>query len=308
MKSHIFTSGDEEKHLTTLANRFDTELTRSLARLESEVTTVASTSSQQQEATFAEQTSTADSAQLTSNKEEKVSFDDQTVNTANKLQASPKDEPGANQVENPISDPSTKYKDMGSDRFEKFVYTNDLNSLGPRWLLWLERFNLFLTASNITAPTAIRANFLLYMGTDAHQIYNSLATPVTEATVIDDEHIKGMYKLMSTRFNAERSQFAEIAIFRQLSRNEGEGVDEFSMRLRTQAALCNFKTGLDNEIMYQFVAHCRIEEFQREALLKSRTDTLTLETTLKLARAYEQNTKDFRDLNAPKASGSRQAS
>ncbi|RNA24786.1 hypothetical protein BpHYR1_029167, partial [Brachionus plicatilis] len=75
---HNFTSGDEEKHLTTLANRFDTELTRSLARLESEVITDASTSSRQQEATFAEQTSTADSAQLTSNKEEKVSFDDQT--------------------------------------------------------------------------------------------------------------------------------------------------------------------------------------------------------------------------------------
>ncbi len=41
---------------------------------------------------------------------------------------------------------------VSNDKFERFVYTSDLNALGSRWAIWFERFKLFLSASITNEP------------------------------------------------------------------------------------------------------------------------------------------------------------
>ena len=99
---------------------------------------------------------------------------------------------------------------------------------------------------------------------------------------------------MKAHFVSKRSEYTEIIAFRKASRQNGESVSDYAMRLRHLATYCNYKTLLDKEIERQFVVSCNMEEVQRECC---RQDSLELNKILDIAIGFErisQNVKNMR--------------
>ena len=161
-----------------------------------------------------------------------------------------------------------------------FVYHGgEIDSLGARWALWLERFKIYIDSSGISDAAKIKSKLLLMMGEEAYQTYKVLKKPD------DTESAEQIYKLMTDHFNPKRSVFTERVRFRQTNKLPNEQVNAFALRLRERATYCKFEATLDENILEQFVVGCGMFEFQRECCRK---DDLTLERALDIARGYER--------------------
>lgn len=161
-----------------------------------------------------------------------------------------------------------------------FVYQGgEIDSLGARWALWLERFKIYIDSSGISDAAKIKSKLLLMMGEEAYQTYKVLKKPD------DTESAEQIYKLMTDHFNPKRSVFTERVRFRQTNKLPNEQVNAFALRLRERATYCKFEATLDENILEQFVVGCGMFEFQRECCRK---DDLTLERALDIARGYER--------------------
>jgi hypothetical protein len=55
----------------------------------------------------------------------------------------------------------------------EFEYAGDATTLGDRYAAWVERFDLYLTATGITDAAKSKASFLLLLGKEAYDIYLS---------------------------------------------------------------------------------------------------------------------------------------
>ena len=161
---------------------------------------------------------------------------------------------------------------------EVFVY-GDTTTVGTRWEMWLERFNMYLTATGLTDAAKVKACFLYQIGAEAHAIFKTLRKADNS-----DTYAEASTKL-TNHLISKRSQFSEDQIFRRSSKRSDESVDEFVMRLRQLATHCKY-ADIDKEILAHFVAHCNMEAFQLKAV---REDALTLDTALTLARGYERD-------------------
>ncbi|KAK9685298.1 hypothetical protein QE152_g38154 [Popillia japonica] len=65
---------------------------------------------------------------------------------------------------------------------------NDPSTLGKRWRKWINRFEIFIIAANITEEERKRAMLLHLIGEDAFDLYQSLPdpTPQTPPSISSD--------------------------------------------------------------------------------------------------------------------------
>ena len=119
-------------------------------------------------------------------------------------------------------------------------------SLGARWNIWMEDFEMFILASGITDPKRKHALLLYQAGQRAREIFRRI--PDT-GTADDYETAKTKLK---AHFEPQQNRRYAVYRFRQAMQEVNETLDQFHTRLRTLAQTCSFND-VDFEIEQQII-------------------------------------------------------
>ena len=156
----------------------------------------------------------------------------------------------------------------------------DPTNTSARWTKWLERFETYLVAANITNNARKRALLLYQAGSEVHEIFKTL--PNTGET--DDYDLA--VTALTTYFEPDKNRIYQIYTFRQTIQQAGETIDEFHTRLRTLAKHCEFHDE-DFEIKMQIVCHGTSSRLRKRAL---KDQTYSLKDMLIDGRKLETST------------------
>ncbi|XP_075550350.1 uncharacterized protein LOC142583755 [Dermacentor variabilis] len=177
----------------------------------------------------------------------------------------------------------------------------DANNTGHEWTKWIERFDSFLLACDITADARKKALLLHYVGEEVYDIFRSLpdcpiqaktATSTTQTTQSPStpEYDAARAKLSAYFAPRVNSTFA-IYKFRQAQQNVGEPLDAFYARLRQLSRHCNFEN-VDAEVQNQIILDTTSSRLRKHAMLHS----LTLPDLLKQGRMLEDVERDVSEI------------
>ncbi|XP_040061964.1 uncharacterized protein LOC120836930 [Ixodes scapularis] len=171
------------------------------------------------------------------------------------------------------------------------VQATDANNIGLEWAKWVDRFENFLVAYNITSDVRKKALLLHYAGEEVHDLYRSLPDDSSSATV--SSTAQGAARTSTSEYDAARAKldahFAPrinptfaIYRFRQAQQNVGESLDAFYARLRQLSRHCNFPD-VDLEVKNQIIIATTSTRLRKYAILHS----LDLPDILKQGRMFE---------------------
>ncbi|KAK7933590.1 hypothetical protein WMY93_004486 [Mugilogobius chulae] len=156
-----------------------------------------------------------------------------------------------------------------------FDTESEPSSVGPRWTKWLQRFENYTTAMNITGDARLKALLLHVAGEKVHDIYDTLSAE-------GDKYADTKQKL-SAYFTPKKNVQYQVYLFRKAVQEPGENLDTYHTRLRILAKNCEF-TDTTAEIKTQIIQSCSSSRLRRKAL---REPDLTLEDILNHGRACE---------------------
>jgi hypothetical protein len=176
--------------------------------------------------------------------------------------------------------------------FPPFDVDEDQSSVGPRWAKWVNRFDNFLAALNITDDARRKALILHYGGERVFEIFDTLdsnirvKTPAAAGVAAVNETIyeaarRALNDHFAPRVNTDFEMFTFL--LRQSRQHDGESFDSFHTRLQQSAKNCGF-TDKDREIKAQLTIGCTSTELRRKILEKP---AMTLDGVLTKARALE---------------------
>ncbi|XP_033758102.1 uncharacterized protein K02A2.6-like [Pecten maximus] len=168
-----------------------------------------------------------------------------------------------------------------------FEPRGDPNTLRQTWDRWLRSFELFAVGKGVKDKDQKKALLLHCAGNEVQDIFFTLP-PGTG----DDVYVQTVNAL-DTYFKGKVNVPYERYCFRKLNQ-EDESIEQFIVRLKQQAQLCNFDK-LDDEIRDQIIEKCKshklrtrlLEQGQDLTLDQLRTIALTLETSQSQARKME---------------------
>ena len=118
---------------------------------------------------------------------------------------------------------------------------DEYSTISTRWVKYKRKFTNLCIALNITNDKKKLAMFLNYVGETVNDIYESLLTPEADETYDD------ALKLLDTHFKPKSKRSYEIYNFRQLKQEADEKIQQFYVKLRYQAAKCEFGANLERE-------------------------------------------------------------
>ena len=156
----------------------------------------------------------------------------------------------------------------------------DPTNTSARWTQWLERFTIYLLATNITDDAQKRALLLYQAGAEVHEIFKTL-TDTGEA-----KDYKKAVDALTKHFEPEKNQIYQIYVFREATQLASESIDEFHTRLRALAKHCEFNDA-DFEIKMQIVCKGTSSRLRKKAL---RDPKYTLSDMLLDGRQTESST------------------
>ena len=138
--------------------------------------------------------------------------------------------------------------------FPPFDVDEDQSSIGPRWSKWVNRFDNFLTALNITDDARRKALILHYGGERVFEIFDTLdsnarvVTPATATTAaVNETCYEAARRALNDHFTPRVNTDFETFTFRQSKQLDGESFEMFHTRLQQAAKNCGF-TDKDREI------------------------------------------------------------
>ena len=153
---------------------------------------------------------------------------------------------------------------------------SDAQSAGPRWKKWLNRFDNYMVAMDITESNRQKAMLLHFAGKRVADIYDTMKSET-------DEYTDAKTKL-TNYFAPQVNLHYEIYVFRNAKQEDTETVDQFCTRLRTLAATCEF-TDIDRELQSKIIQNCQSQELRRRAL---RNPKMTLRATCTCTNSRSQ--------------------
>ena len=139
----------------------------------------------------------------------------------------------------------------------QFHPKSDPTNTGARWTNWIERFETYLIAADITDDKRKRALLLYQAGPEVHEIFKTLTDT--------GEEYETAKKALTKHFEPAKNPIFEIYNFRQAKQRADESTDEFHTRLRTLATHCKF-SDTDFEIKMQIVCNGTSNRLRRKAL------------------------------------------
>ena len=162
---------------------------------------------------------------------------------------------------------------------EPFNPKGEIHSLSQRWKRWKRAFNLYVTGKGVSNDAQKRALLLHVAGMDVQEIYFTLAGEDGDAS------FDATLKVLDDHFIPKANVPFERHLFRQISQESGETVDQFVCRLRQRALTCEFGTNEDDYIRDQLIDRCYSSHLRRKFLEKE--GTVTLDDLLRVARSQE---------------------
>ena len=155
-----------------------------------------------------------------------------------------------------------------------FDHVGEPETLNQRWTKWREELELFLMASGVVDPNQKKA-LLLHMGGVGLREVNGNFTDADRAALQQEDNADP-YRQTKALFNAHFALRQNIPKARQnflaAVPNAGETVNNFIVRLKTMAALCEYADG-DNQIRDKVLLHIKDPSLRAKLLNE---DGLTL--------------------------------
>lgn len=164
------------------------------------------------------------------------------------------------------------------------------NKVTINWQDWRDQFHLFLQANEITDPIRQKIQLLHQGGKDLLKIYKNL--PASSTPVSAD---KNVFQIAIDQLNAyfisKRSLSYERMVFRNICQNDLK-VEEFLLKLRTQAALCELKgETLECYMIDQIIEKCNSKKLRKRLLEKD----MTLDEVIQTAKAFELTNEQVKE-------------
>ncbi|XP_068690629.1 uncharacterized protein [Montipora capricornis] len=124
-------------------------------------------------------------------------------------------------------------------------------NLSENWRRWVQRFDLYLTASGkIEENEKVQCAILLRtIGEDGLEIYNTFRF----ATGEDPNKIAHLKKKFEDYFNPRKNTVFERYKFWECKQQDGESIDQFITELKTRAKSCEFSDQQDSLIRDRIV-------------------------------------------------------
>ncbi|XP_038060004.1 uncharacterized protein K02A2.6-like [Patiria miniata] len=162
------------------------------------------------------------------------------------------------------------------------------------WKKWLRSFELYVTGKGVTDVEQRKALLLHCAGVAVQDIFYSL--PEKEGS---DAYVK-VKNTLTAYFETKVNVPYDRYVFRSLSQANDETVAEFVVRLRHQAATCDF-TNVDEQIRDQVIEKCKSNKLRTKLLEKGHGLTLqqlqtiaaTIEMTETQTRHMAEGTSSF---------------
>ncbi len=126
--------------------------------------------------------------------------------------------------------------DILNTSLSSFDTNKDLTELSCEWPKWKRAFEFFIATKAITDAKQ-KCAFLMHAGgLGLQEIFANLPSD-TETVEVTDEYEKAILKLDSY-FCMKRNVTVERYIFRNIRQLNGESIEKFVIRLRTQLSRC----------------------------------------------------------------------
>lgn len=178
--------------------------------------------------------------------------------------------------------------------FEKYVPGDDFEE-------YLELFDNFMGLCNVTENANKLSALLHYIGPETYSTLKKLLKPDKPKEKTFQQNVKAL----KDHFCPAKHSVVEHFVFNEIKRNEGESVADFIVRLKDQAAKCNFGDFRDTAIRDKIVQG--INDTCIQKLLLSKGGDITLEVAIETAVSGELTDKSVAKLNNSEAHSSRQS-
>ncbi|CAB4000606.1 PREDICTED: uncharacterized protein LOC107336737 [Paramuricea clavata] len=151
-------------------------------------------------------------------------------------------------------------------------------NIGPKWKIWMEDFEMYITTNGITNKAKKQALLLYQAGAQVRVIFRQIPDNG------DDKDYKAVEKL-NKYFEPQKHRLYKVYKFREARQDVSETLDQCYTRLRSLSTRCEFADP-DFEIMVQIVVCGRSSLLRKQAL---RDPKLTLKDLLVLGRQCERS-------------------
>ena len=155
---------------------------------------------------------------------------------------------------------------------------------------YLERLEFYFMANDIESDNKKKAIFLSSVGPDTFRLIRDLCTPSRP----NDKTFPEICDLLKQHVSPDPNIIVERCAFYGRSRKESESVAEFVAQLRHLSRHCAFSDNLNDQIRDRIVCGVNNSDIQRKLLAVG--NTLTLDTTLKLAISIETASKNAQSI------------
>ena len=169
-------------------------------------------------------------------------------------------------------------------QFPPFKIREDEVSAGTRWKKWFAQFENLITGMDITSMARKKALLIHYGGDEIFDLVDTFSADKKETY---DALRQELDRYFTPRVNPTYEAFK----LRKMKQIPQENVDQFHVRLRTQAALCSF-TDIDREILAQLIEGITSSKLRKKAL----RERLTLDQLITEARNEELTETQARDI------------
>ena len=170
-------------------------------------------------------------------------------------------------------------------------------NLRENWRRWVQRFELFLTASGKVKETEkVQCAILLHLiGDEALEIYNTFTFSESE----DRDKLSVLKKKFEEYVNPRKNTVFERYKFWECKQQEGETIDQFITELKTRSRSCEFGDQTDSMIRDRIVFG--VTDIRLKERLLRESSELTLEKAASLCRAAEASAKQLKELRKQNA-------
>ena len=175
---------------------------------------------------------------------------------------------------------------MALPSFPPFAIADSETSTASRWKRWNAKLENLMLAMNITNEARKKALLLHYGGDELFDLIE---------TFTDDQKQDYASLVSSLRdyFNPKTNVTFESFKLRQMTQSRDETVDQFYVRLKMQAQLCDFHD-VEREILAQLIEGTCSSHLRRKAL----RENLDMKKFLAEARNEELTSKQAREIES----------
>lgn len=150
-----------------------------------------------------------------------------------------------------------------------------------RWESWRDQFVSYLALKGIDDHDEMHRALMCFGGSDVRKVAQNVCAD--EHCVLDNPYHAAM-ETLDNYYAPRMSIRYERFKFRQMQFNPNEKLDQFTMRLRSQASLCGYGEQIEEMMMDQIVFATTSDDKLRAKYLEADT---SLDEMLKIGRTYE---------------------